>query len=410
MFSGAGGLTEGFLQSGYDCIAHIEMDKNAVETLETRLFYHVLKDNYLKDEYYSYINEEISKEQLYENNEDILCDVKKSIFNFEINNDSEKYLINQIKKLTNNKPVEGIIGGPPCQAYSLMGRARLPNSMCNDSRNFLYKHYINFLKAFNPNFFVFENVPGMLSAKNKNVFRDFLNRIRKLKYNIDVNIENSMYYNVLQSRKRLIIIGHKIQGYEFFDDVYIDKEFHSGYLVNDVLNDLPKLHANEGTLSVQDYTNKPSKYLEKFNIRNKQDKIMGHKARYHNNRDLEIYSRAIKLWNENHSRLKYDDLPDYLKTHSNRTSFVDRYKVVSGDLPYCHTIMAHLSKDGHYFIHPDIMQLRSITPREAARLQSFPDNYKFEGAMTNQFKQIGNAVPPLMAKGIANDIKRVLSN
>ena len=176
-------------------------------------------------------------------------------------------------------------------------------------------------------------------------------------------------------------------------------EIKADAVVNDLFTDLPMLHPGE---SADNYAEaKVSSYVANYGIRTSDDVLTHHNCRPNIERDIKIYRRAIELWNDGHQRLNYNELPDDLKTHKNRHSFVDRFKVVEGDEPCSHTILAHLSKDGHYFIHPDINQNRSITVREAARIQSFPDNYFFEGPRTSQFVQIGNAVPPLMAKGIA---------
>lgn len=406
LFSGAGGLTEGFIRQGFKPIAHIEMDKNASLTLETRNFFHILNENN-SDDYYAYIHDEISRNQLIEDNNDLLK--SSHVINKEIDKNSEKSLIKKIKNLMKSNDItkiDGIIGGPPCQAYSCAGRGRSYEKMKNDPRNYLYRHYLNFLKEFKPDFFVFENVPGMLSAKTHfDIFPNFKSQIHKLHYNIFHEILVAKDFNVLQNRRRLIVIGSKnnINTFNF------NKCEKSSFKINDILVDLPKLQAGEGTDSAKNYIKKSSKYLKEYNIRTKKDKVIQHSARNHNNRDREIYRLAINDWNKNKSRLKYDELPVDLKTHKNQKSFIDRFKVVAGDLPYSHTIMAHLSKDGHYFIHPDIQQARSITVREAARIQSFPDNYKFEGPRTSQFKQVGNAVPPLMAEEIANKIKKVFS-
>ena len=151
-----------------------------------------------------------------------------------------------------------------------------------------------------------------------------------------------------------------------------------------------------------------SKYLSNTGIRKQTDILTWHCSRPNIERDRNIYRYVIEAWDKEKKRIKYTDLPDELCTHKNKSAFLDRFKVVAADLPTSHTMMAHISKDGHYFIHPDIEQARSITVREAARIQSFPDDFYFEGSRTAAFTQIGNAVPPLMAKGIAIELKKQL--
>lgn len=280
--------------------------------------------------------------------------------------------------------------------------------MQSDPRNHLYLHYLNFLSEFKPEIFVFENVPGLTSAKNGEIYSDFYKKIQNLGYKLNPKPEilNAKNFGVLQERKRIICVGikkeHDSSSIKFGN--YVSK-----YSINDLFQDLPLLEPGMGIDGSQPYEAiMPSKYLKEAQIRNDEKSVRHHFARPHNDRDREIYRIAIKKWTEYHQRLHYDQLPDHLKTHKNQSSFLDRFKVVNGN-GISHAIVAHLSKDGHYFIHPDISQARSITVREAARIQSFPDNFLFEGPMTAKFIQIGNAVPPLMAEGIAREIKKIIS-
>jgi len=152
--------------------------------------------------------------------------------------------------------------------------------------------------------------------------------------------------------------------------------------------------------------------LYEVGIRNDSLPVTWHQARPNTEQDREIYRIAVDLWNREQSRLDYNTLPDRLKTHRHRDSFIDRFKVVASDLPFSHTVVAHIAKDGHYYIHPDLKQNRSITPREAARIQTFPDDYFFESCngiplRTPAFRQIGNAVPVHLAWKIAEKLKEV---
>lgn len=226
--------------------------------------------------------------------------------------------------------------------------------------------------------------------------------MREIGYEIKHKTLDASHYGVLQKRKRVILIGwNRKLGYEYPRFTQIEQLA----LVEDIFSDLHPLVPGE---QLNEYVKEPTSYLKDTNIRNEEDILTQHLTRMHNERDLEIYNIAIDLWNREKKRLKYTDLPERLRTHNNLKAFLDRFKVVARDLPYSHTVVAHIAKDGHYYIHPDINQSRSISVREAARLQSFPDNFYFEGPRTAVFTQIGNAVPPLMAETIAMEIKKML--
>lgn len=411
MFAGAGGLTEGFFRHNFNFISHIEMNPLACQTLQTRTLYHSLTRINQKSLYSDYYENRISRKDFLQ--ECNTLDINNTgIINREISSSTENALIHEIHEQMEGKSAESIdviIGGPPCQAYSLIGRGRDSVKMKNDPRNHLYLHYLRFIKEFRPEFFVFENVPGLFSARNGEIFNDFMKKIQQMGYTSRSNarVLNSKQFGVLQERKRIIFIGWKDE-YDLEYPQFGNCE--NGSRVWNLLNDLPKLEPGKGTDGPQKYrVGRPSSYLRQKEIRTDDRFVRNHTARLQNERDREIYRIAIKEWNQKKRRIKYDELPSRLKTHRNRSTFRDRFKVVAGD-GISHAVVAHISKDGHYFIHPDIQQARSLTAREVARLQSFPDNYIFEGSRTSQYAQIGNAVPPLMSEAIAFELSRMLNS
>lgn len=399
LFAGAGGLSEGFIQAGFLPIAHVEMNEFAAKTLETRNAYHYLQNTNNLAVYKKYLSGKIDREDFLKH---VPASVNKTIINETMSDNTLPAIfktIDGIMKIRGIRNVDVIIGGPPCQAYSLVGRAQSSHMevpMKDDPRNYLYKLYARFLKRYQPQMFVFENVTGIASANGGTTWKNIQNYLKRVGYEIECREQNAYAFGVLQNRRRMIIVGWlKGSGLKYpnFLEVKMDA------VVNDLFCDLPVLHPGE---SDNKYARtKASKYVVDNGIRTSDDILTLHNCRPNIERDIKIYRRAVELWNNGHKRLNYNDLPENLKTHKNRHAFIDRFKVVEGDEPCCHTILAHLSKDGHYFIHPDIEQNRSITVREAARIQSFPDSYFFEGPRTSQFVQIGNAVPPMMAKGIA---------
>ena len=386
LFAGCGGLSEGFYKCGYKALLHLEIDSVACETLKTRM------------RYYGYDNKEID--------DAVLCaDITDENIIAEIDN--------RVKET-----VDIIIGGPPCQAFSSVGRAQSPDSMNNDPRNYLFENYLKILNHVKPKMFIFENVKGILTAKPKGV-KIFERIIREMSetYNVvddaGVILLNAADYGVPQIRERVILIGvRKDIGYIDVNQIYSDirktnsnddNNLPNYFTVKDAIADLPKLLPGESANKViAESKNAKNAYLEK--ISNNSSLVYNHEARKHNAQDIERY-RILS----SHKNWQLKDLqnvrPDLV--HHDPKHFGNRYTVQEWDKPG-KTVVAHLYKDGNLFIHPDPEQARTFTVREAARIQSFPDDFVFEGSRTQQYKQVGNAVPPLMAEAFAKTLKNYL--
>jgi DNA (cytosine-5)-methyltransferase 1 len=392
LFAGCGGLSEGFYMEGFKSLVHVDFDESCCKTIKERL------------RYYKYGDEEIS--------DTVICgDLTAPEIHF------------QIEKIIEDKVVDVIVGGPPCQAFSSVGRAQDPFSMRNDPRNYLYKAYVEILEKYKPKVFVFENVSGLLTAKpNGNlIFPEIvadLSREYKLCCDPKIILLNSVHYGVPQIRKRVILIGVRrdldFKPEEVYDSIIKThyspemeskgKENHlKKYVtVEDAISDLPKLKPGMGNEVITHAPLRPNDYLQ-FIANKKSNKLYNHEARNHNLADQERY----KLLSLNNWQLKdlAESRPDLI--HHDPKHFGNRYTVQSYSKPG-RTVVAHLYKDGNLFIHPDPEQHRTFTVREAARIQSFPDDFVFKGSRTDQFKQVGNAVPPLMANRIAKAIKKFL--
>ncbi|MBS5923331.1 MAG: DNA cytosine methyltransferase [Clostridium perfringens] len=398
LFAGAGGLSEGFIRSGYKFFAHIELDEAASLTLKTRQAYYFLKRNNKLNIYRNYISGMISREEFYSM---IPKRIFNTIINESISSENLDEIFRRIDKNRNGKNIDLIIGGPPCQAYSVIGRSRDPKGMIEDKRNYLYKEYIKFLKRYNPKLFVFENVLGLLSAQKGKIFSSMKKEFEEAGYFIDYRVLNAKDFGVLENRKRIILIGWRKDVKFKYPDFKVEC---NNFTIKDLFEDLqPIMSGQEG----KKYIKQINSCLRKCKIRTSSDILSQHISRPNNERDLTIYRKYVDYYNKTGKKIKYNELPEELITHNNTKSFLDRFNIVSYD-KISHTLVAHIAKDGHYYIHPDIKQNRSISVREAARIQSFPDDYYFESSRTAAFKQIGNAVPPLMAEKIAKYIKKEL--
>ena len=402
LFSGAGGLTEGFRDDNFEIVKHIEKDAAASQSLMLRdIFYHLASTNKL-DTYKRYLAKELTFEELRELVPEQLL---QKTLNTEIGDETIDFIFN---KIGDNQQISGIIGGPPCQAYSTIGRARNENKKATDGRIYLYRYYIDFLKQYQPQFFVFENVKGLLSFKDSDgelLFPKMQDEFREAGYELDYRLINTAEYGVPQKRERIIIFGVPQANAslinQFFQALEALKE--PTVSVEEAFMDLPQLNHGQ---EVNTYKKKSiNPYVKKHFRKHNQIPLTQNVARPHRKIDLEIYYQVAKA-KEQGKNLKYNELDPSLITHRHTDKFLDRFKALSWDAP-AHTVVAHIAKDGHHYIHPDVKQNRSITVREAARLQGFPDDFYFETSRTSAFTQIGNAVPPILSEKIALAIKKL---
>lgn len=388
LFCGCGGLSEGFIQEKFNPILLADNDSYAMETTKNRL---------VQLGYNAKIIDKICKE--------VDLTLTKNV----------DELLNNIKA----KEVDIVLAGIPCQAFSSVGRAQDKFSMKNDKRNYLYISLLNYIKILKPKFILIENVRGILSAKPKNthVINDLYGRLEKLGYKVHKDIHdillNSVEYGVPQTRKRVIIFATKkstkIDPQELFKKLkkthyppneinHSKKKFVS---VEEAIKDLPTLKPGEGNELYDNFKPKMNRYLKE--VRKSSFKYLyNHTARSHNTFDMKRYFHLAKNnWQLKDLVKKYPEL-----IHHDPKHFGNRYTVQRWDLPG-RTVVSHLYKDGNLFIHPDYNQSRTFTVREAARIQSFPDDFIFLGSRTQQYKQVGNAVPVMLSRALAKSLKRL---
>lgn len=393
LFAGCGGLEDGFLQSGkYEDIAAVEWLKPQVNTLVKRL---ETKWN-VKDASERVMHFDIQREdELFSGWNDEEFGEGKGL----------DYFVNQVNG------IDIIIGGPPCQAYSVAGRVRDENGMKDDYRNYLFEHYLNVVNRYRPKVFVFENVPGILSAAPDGTpITDLIRKgFAEIGYEIidDLRIAkvNASDYSVPQNRERMIIVGVDTKRYSniqeslnlFYKEILPKYKGDKVLTVKDAIGNLPACGAfwdDEHHAKKQSHET-PNCF------------ISWHKPRYHNVRDMDTF-RLLAQDIESGKR-EYDSkkISELYERKVGSKSPIHRYHVLEPDLPST-TIIAHLYKDGNRFIHYDSKQSRSITVREAARLQSFDDDFDFVGSQGNAYQMIGNAVPPKLAKAVGLAIADLL--
>ena len=399
LFAGCGGLSEGFMQSGhFEGLAHVEWELPMVETLRNRLASKWGETSTSAAEKVILFDIQRTEELL---NGD-WSDETKQLYKKE----NSAKILKGLRNVIGKDNVDIIIGGPPCQAYSIHGRATDKNSMQDDYRNYLFESFVKVVAAFMPKAFIFENVTGMLSAKpgGKPVVERIYNAFKGIGYDTLVPtcfkdaVYNAYDYNVPQHRERVILIG-------------IRKD--SGFFIEDFYKELSKLKSDKH-LFVRDAIG----FLPPIYPLDKIEKIKGknvshyatdstdpfHQPRHCSERDINVIKRWIA---GNMNKCTQKEAIDFYKEVTGKNTLYRKYRNLEWDKP-SPTVVAHLQKDGFMFIHPDIEQARFITIREAALLMSFPKDYEFIGNRAYCYKMIGNAVPVNFAKAIAEAMYNVL--
>jgi len=365
LFCGAGGLSLGFTQEGFITALANDIEPCCIDT-------------------YSHNHPETPRKHI------VLGDINNVIAN--------------IRDLVRFDEIDVLVGGPPCQGFSMANRQRL----IDDPRNHLYKSYIEVLKLIQPRFFVMENVKGMLSVADQ-VIEDF----ERVGYTVSARILNAKDCGVPQNRERLIFIGNRIgcDNDTIFSRIGEVCASIPDRTLSEALFGLKPLQASRiknATAAESDETGRiidrstglTNEYIDMINQRRCIPTVFNHKARYNNDRDIEIFGRLCP--GDKSDDPKIADIMPYARRND---IFKDKYFKLEPD-KVCKTITAHMKFDCNMYIHPT--QARGLTPREAARVQSYPDDYFFRGAYTKTYMQIGNSVPPMLGRVIAQAIKEQL--
>lgn len=502
LFAGPGGLGEGFSalrqsneHSVFKICLSIEKDPEAHKTLELRSFFRQFPIGLFPNEYYMHIRGEITRAELFKQYPREAALASQGAWRATLGETSPEEVDARIEKSLGGRKTWILIGGPPCQAYSVIGRSRVGGISPNDKRIFLYKEYLRILARHAPPVFVMENVKGLLSSRVngssifEQILKDLINpsaAVRDCRNRTTNNLCDKSYrifsfakepecynyddtpvyskqdfiiqcekYGIPQTRHRVILLGIR-------DDLNIKlpdqlKKKQCLIFVSEVLDSLPpvrsglskepdnstrwskkikdaskqswiseirrngsvevyeKLQATINNLNIPKYDrgsgfvpcNQMIDYEREWFHDPDLHGVCNHSTRGHMVSDLYRYLFATSFADVHKRSPVLEDfpnglLPDHrnIKNNLRKNYFNDRFRVQVSGKPST-TVTSHIAKDGHYYIHPDPSQCRSLTVREAARLQTFPDNYFFCGPRTSQYAQVGNAVPPLLAKQIA---------